>query len=172
MESSFTLGVWKFMVVRWTTTSVFLVVRQLFWLSRAHGQPKFRTLSVWISNGIAHCCWVKHLASSPKNKCFDILFLPCFAILHHIETTVLANGFHNFWTKYFVSNPFSPLPPSLSSLWLSSSDLWPPFTMTAAICLMISPQTWSGCSARRYMAVTAWTLNGTQWVWLESSIPV
>ncbi len=32
---------YKFMVVCWTTASVFLVVWRLFWLSRAHGQPKF-----------------------------------------------------------------------------------------------------------------------------------
>ncbi len=46
--SSVTAGAWKFMVVRRTTTSVFLVVRRLFWLSRAHGQPKFRTLVISI----------------------------------------------------------------------------------------------------------------------------
>ncbi len=32
---------YKFMVVRWTTAAVFLVVRWLFWLSWAHGQPEF-----------------------------------------------------------------------------------------------------------------------------------
>ena len=36
----------KFMVVGRTTISVFLVVRRLFWLSRAHGQPDFRTLVI------------------------------------------------------------------------------------------------------------------------------
>ena len=41
---------YRFMVVHWTTASVFLVVRQLFWLSRAHGQPKFRTLAKTIIN--------------------------------------------------------------------------------------------------------------------------
>ena len=35
---------YRSMVVRRTTASVFLVVRRLIWLSRAHGQPKFRTL--------------------------------------------------------------------------------------------------------------------------------
>jgi len=35
---------YRFMVVRRTTASLFLVVRQLFWLSRANGQPLFRTL--------------------------------------------------------------------------------------------------------------------------------
>ena len=44
MGSSFTAKTWKFKVVRRTTTSIFLVVRRLYWLSRAHGQPKFRTL--------------------------------------------------------------------------------------------------------------------------------
>ncbi len=39
------------MVVRRTTTSIFLAVRRLFWLSRAHGQPKFRTLNGTISYG-------------------------------------------------------------------------------------------------------------------------
>ena len=33
-----------FMGVRRTTASVFLVVRRLFWVSRAHWRPKFRTL--------------------------------------------------------------------------------------------------------------------------------
>ncbi len=36
------------MVVHRTTASVFLVVRRGFWLSRAHGQPKFRTLVLMI----------------------------------------------------------------------------------------------------------------------------
>ena len=37
---SFTSGAWKFMVVRWTTVSAFLIVRRLFWLSRAKGTTK------------------------------------------------------------------------------------------------------------------------------------
>ena len=40
------LGHENLSVVRRTTTSVFLVVRRLFLLSRAHGQPNFRTLEV------------------------------------------------------------------------------------------------------------------------------
>ena len=35
---------YRFMVARRTTASVFLVVRRRNWLSRAHQQPKFRTL--------------------------------------------------------------------------------------------------------------------------------
>ncbi len=51
MGSSFTS---KFMVVRRTTTSIFSVVRRLFWLSQAHGQPKFRTPLITIT--LNHTC--------------------------------------------------------------------------------------------------------------------
>ncbi len=44
------------MVVRRTTTSVFLVVPRLFWLSRAHGQPNFRTLPISIDACLKRLC--------------------------------------------------------------------------------------------------------------------
>ncbi len=49
------------MVVHRTITSVFLVIRRLFWLSRAHGQPKFRTLVRIINTyRVFRGCMIQH----------------------------------------------------------------------------------------------------------------
>ncbi len=56
------------MVVHRTTASVFLVVRRLFRLSRAHGQPKFRTLVI-----SHYFLFVFRFTSSPFSITVDVV---------------------------------------------------------------------------------------------------
>ncbi len=95
------------MVVRRTTTSISLVVRRHFWLSRAHGQPNFRTLSYTVD------CLLHSTAGDPQNVCVSLWFLE---ILHtfygnspHIRNdTTQGCGFF-FFLRNFLNQIFKNL---------------------------------------------------------------